>query len=371
MRKKHFESKNLPKLQLLILGIGFLSLTLSVFVTSTFAWFAVSSNPGVGNFHVSFDKNEDFALVAAKKGNDKIYLKDEDGDTNIDSISLEGYGNYEKGDELGLVTSSFQNRWLKEGIDSANTLPILRSSYYSPDFTNMPPIAGDGFFQFEFFFYSARDTYLYLAPSTFIVADHEANLITASKSTGLYSAEDLDQAAKAARVSFFSGDVDVEDGKVVEKGTTFKIFEPNVSKPSNTRFGGRLDLNGDGDYDFSNGKEVLFGECSNKDKIVYGGDIDKTLDVFNGNTREGVSPLNLKESISNGLEFASESTFTLNQLGLDDGTNPLLYIPAKTEQRLVVTIYLEGWDAQATNAIGYSTLNIKLAFNGLYKSKGV
>lgn len=235
----------------------------------------------------------------------------------------------------------------------------------------MPPIAGDGFFQFEFFFYSARDTYLYLAPSTFIVADHEANLITASKSTGLYSAEDLDQAAKAARVSFFSGDVDVEDGKVVEKGTTFKIFEPNVSKPSNTRFGGRLDLNGDGDYDFSNGKEVLFGECSNKDKIVYGGDIDKTLDVFNGNTREGVSPLNLKESINNGLEFASESTFTLNQLGLDDGTNPLLYIPAKTEQRLVVTIYLEGWDAQATNAIGYSTLNIKLAFNGLYKSKGV
>ncbi len=353
--------------QLFLVGLLSFSLTLAASVTSTFAWFAVSDSGKVK--FMDFNITETHAL--------KIGLKDSSGEVKYydslnDNILSEHYPSYHAGSALADTSSMYQDLWLNENTNYETALPVLREAYSKDGNHHSSNVATSGFFQFEFYFLADSDMYLFLDyEDTYAKALHDENLKTASTSKDV-TVEELDNIVNATRVSFFS-----KDG--------FYIYEPNQLHSSNTTFGGALDAtekDGYYDYDSDTSKEIVYGEYDDESTLVYdeASSTDSDLDVpgaratcFNAKHKAGVQRFNYNKSVENGLSFKKEETYTLEQLSLKDGqgsydpTNvfPIARLKENQATRVVVTIYLEGWDLDVTEAIGNGAFTLALGFTGL------
>ena len=180
--------------------------------------------------------------------------------------------------------------------------------------------------------------------------------------------KDLDNVVNATRVSFFS-----KDG--------FSIYEPNALSSSHTTFGGILDATTkDGYYDYDeNNREIVYGEYDANTTLVYDSpeETDSSLKgkatCFNAIHKAGVERFNLEKSKENGLSFKKEKTYTLEQMSIskEDGQfdkenmRPIALLKREEPTRVVVTIYLEGWDYDVTEAIGNGSFTLGLSFRGL------
>ncbi len=353
--------------KLLLVGLLSFSLTLAASVTSTFAWFAVSDSGKVK--FMNFKINENHAL--------KIGLKDSENEIHYydslnDSILHEYYPSYNAGAALADTSSMYQDLWLNENTDYDTALPILRAAYSKNGNYHQSEIATSGFFQFEFYFLADSDMYLFLDyEDTTIRALHDENAKTADALRDI-TVEDLDNIVNATRVSFFS-----KDG--------FYIYEPNQLHSTNTVFGGALDATTkDGYYDYNEytNKEIVYGEYENESSLVYDDPLEEDSDLdtpgaratcFNAKHKAGVKRFNYNKSVENGLSFKKEKTYTLEQLSLKDSqgtydsstTYPLARLKENVPTRVVVTIYLEGWDLDVTEAIGNGAFSLNLGFTGL------
>lgn len=330
------------------MGLALFSLTLSAFVTSTVAWFAVSDYLRVENIEISFE------------GQDiQIGQKNAEG-----SIS---WGNSVSSDEqiyLEPVSSMFQEN---------NHLDYATKQF--PTFANPYPqssgnhgdtgIATRGFHQMEVFLKCEVGTYVYLDPSTSIKANDTMNRIIAGE-TGK-SLNELNNVENAMRVHFYSQDASI-------------IYEPNVTESSHTKLGGLLDVqfwDGYYDYNSSSMEELLYGEYNNNAVLYYddpsGADVshpetDSLRDGFKGKTKAGVKHLNLEKSISQGgLRIKEEQTYALNELGV--GGQEIVYLYPNRVTRLVVTFYLEGWDLDCSSELIDAAFSADLNFIGLQKPK--
>lgn len=160
----------------------------------------------------------------------------------------------------------------------------------------------------------------------------------------------------------------------------YYIVDPTKQSGESTVFGGRLDNDRDGYFDAyytTNGdaKEVIYGEVNDRSKIVYSDAPNQSSeqpthptseDHYFGNSFEGVSKNNVytfdeTASINNGLEFAKEESFSLEDINSE--TNKLL-IPCYGNKptEIVVSIYLEGWDLDCINSTMGASFSTKLSF---------
>ena len=88
---------------------------------------------------------------------------------------------------------------------------------------------------------------------------------------------------------------------------------------------------------------------------------------------DSISSLNKEKSEAAGLSFKKETTYTIEELGLGEGQGsfdsstmtPLAKLRSGESKRLVVTIYLEGWDLDVVESIGNGSFNLNLGFKGL------
>lgn len=351
--------------KLFVVGLLAFALTLAASVTSTYAWFAVTEAGSVSFAKLSI--GEDHSL--------QIGLKESDGnityyDTIDDKILKNHFSNYVPGSPLSDTSSMYQDLWLNEDTDYETALPILRNAYSTNGDHHKSEVATSGFYQFEFYFKADSDMYLFLDyTDTYCNPLHEVNQKLADSSNGSISVTDLDNVVNATRVSFFS-----KDG--------FTIFEPNQLSSSKTVFGGILDAtikDGYYDYDTSSKKEIVYGEYDDDAELVYDSayDTDSTLvgraTCFNAIHKAGVERFNYEESVAKGLSFKEEKTYTLNQLAIKqsqgqydkESMRPLAKLKENTPTRVVVTIYLEGWDLDVTEAIGNGSFTLALGFRGL------
>ncbi len=365
--KPHYKAKNsiMSNRKLFVVGLLAFALTLTASVTSTYAWFALSD---AGK--VSFTK-----LVIGEDHSLQIGLKEEDGnisyyDSVNDSILQSHFLNYVAGSPLADTSSMYQDEWLNENTDYETAFPVLRSAYRVNGDHHKSEIADNGFYQFEFFFKADSDMYLFLDYTGTVCSPlHELNQKLADSSNGSVSVKELDNVVNATRVSFFS-----KDG--------FIIFEPNQLSSSRTVFGGALDAtvkDGYYDYDSRTGKEIVYGEYDDESTLVYepSKDTDSTLEgratCFNAKHKAGIQSFNYEKSVENGLSFKQETTYTLNQLAInqsqgqfdEETMKPIAKLKQNAPTRVVVTIYLEGWDLDVTEAIGNGSFTLALAFRGL------
>lgn len=348
---------------LFLAGILSFALTFAASVTSTYAWFEVSEHAKVSQLDFSIRDEADL----------EIGLKNEDGGYDyyhsIDDRILEThFARYHANSELNDLSSNYQSLWLNEDTNPEVDFPILRRSYALKENPHQIFVAQSGFYQFEFFLKSNRDMYLFLdSERCYATPLHELNMATANASKEAVTAETLDRIVNACRVSFYSS-----------RG--FFIWEPNVEVSSNTVFGGALDLNGDGYYDDYNGKEIVYGEYDDNAPLIYDEASSednpvpsKTRSSFYASHKAGIAPFNREKSEAAGLSFAKETTYTLADLSIPKGTvqydagtmHPLLALKTGIPTRLVVTIYLEGWDLDMIDSIGEGHFTLGLGFQGL------
>ena len=160
----------------------------------------------------------------------------------------------------------------------------------------------------------------------------------------------------------------------------YYIVDPTKQSGESTVFGGRLDNDRDGYFDCyhttsGEAKEVIYGEVNDRSKAVYSEQPNQSSETpthptseahYFGNSFEGVSKNNVytfdeTASINNGLEFAKEESFSLEDINSE--TNKLL-IPCYGNKptEIVVSIYLEGWDLDCINSTMGASFSTKLSF---------
>lgn len=352
------------------------SFTLSALVTSTFAWFKVADTLIASNIAIDFYKNEDFSIGLKKDGQTTFFdSTDSSGTPSIDNTTLKEYcPGYEPTDLLDL-SSMYGSDWLNSSTVFANTKPQLKIGYSAGSNPHETATALAGYMQFEFYFRSGKNMYLFLSENTSLVANEAANQKLADIYG--YKVANLNKVQDCLRVSFYSE-------------SAFYIYEPNVTTSSNTAFAGRLNTGApiSSYYDIdSNHNEILYGEYNYADSqlsLKYDeasraavpssedltGFISGTNPIANGG-------LDIDKSISEGhLSIAHEKTYTLSELSkVDEKAYPLVYIPAydetkpETIKRVVVTVYVEGWDLDVVNSVESGVFDLNLAFKGYYKSK--
>lgn len=330
------------------MGLALFSLTLSAFVTSTVAWFAVSDYLRVENIAITFEGQE--IQIGQKDANNEI-----------------NWGEKVTSDEqiyLTPVSSMFQNNdatnyAIKQNPTFANQYPQSSGNHGDTG------IATKGFHQMEVFLKCEVGTYLYLDESTAIKANSTMNRVIAGE-TGK-SLEELNNVENAMRVSFYSQDASL-------------IYEPNVKESSHTKLGGLLDVqpwDGYYDYNSSSMEELLYGEYNNDAILYYDSpsaddethpEVEALRDGFKGKTKKGVKHLDLEKSIKDGgLEIKEEQTYTLEELGV--GGQEILYLYPGVTTRLVITFYLEGWDLDCSSDLIDSAFSADINFIGLQKPK--
>lgn len=348
-------------------GVAVLAFSISVLATSTYAWYKLADLLVVDSIAVKYAGSEAFKIGMKDSSGTLQYPNYVDMNTPqvIDNSALKEYAGFTGNEVLKPVSGMYQNLWLNSSTVFESTVPTFRSDYFGVSNIHEANLAAKtSYLQFEFYFYCDRDCYVFLADSSALTANHQDNLAIANANH--IAVSDLDKVANSTRISFYSEDA-------------YTIWEPNVTKSSQTPFAGRLNLTNDDDYfDTKDGKEILFGEYT-ADHLVYDEAGRSTSMSGSGTAFDALSDPNAqaldlaKSQSEGGLVIQNEQSYSRADLALTDDTRStdraLAYCPMGVAKRVVVSLYIEGWDRDTIETIGYAKFSLNLAFTGLLKSK--
>ena len=356
--------------KLLLLGIAIFGITLSAFVTSTVAWFEISNSLQASNIGITYQDSKGQLEIGMKKNADDEITYAE----SINQDTLETYSSYKRKDLLDQVSSMYSSKWNTATSEFSSTVPEFRTTYTDVASYHEGAVATSGYYQFEFYLKAREDTYLFLSSDTSCEASHDNNVSIAKslndsgKFSGL-TATMLDKVQDCVRVSFYTE-------------TGYYIYEPNVDESSKTAFAGPLNVkNNDSYFDYVDDKETLYGEY-NYDKATLIYDEASTTDsvlsgtatAFNAIHKAGIKPIDMAKSESEGgLVIASEDSHPLSYYELptdaasfdSETMHPLMKLKAYQPQRMVMSVYIEGWDKDVIDSIGAAEFNLNISFNGL------
>ena len=342
MNDKKRQVKLIVAIMLGVISLGITSLSFS------YAWYASSSRVEVSGVDIYIRSERNLRLSQTI-----------DGDYQNDLVHHQ--------DEFGMFdpcSSMFQSTWYDE-----KAMEPVFYKYNNPlieaNGTPKPIIASHGLYSQTLFLKVDDDAYITLDKEMIKLDVNEK--LNAQKAKLLasqnpeYSEEQylerLNSLKKCLRMSILIPDED------------YRYFIIDPYKEGETYFGGRLDLEKTGYYSYhsmSDGLqyETVFGEIKNRDKIVYDeasptdGQRVGELTSFNSATKADVKPFNLEKSLANGIEIAKEESITLDEVEEE------IVIPMYHEKpkRVVVSIYMEGWDLDCTNAHMGSNFDLGVAF---------
>lgn len=325
--------------------------------TSTLAWFSIGSYTRVRDLTFSY-KGAELSARLKISGSSGYILPDEQN-------------RFRFSDEFSFspVSGMFQDSWYSPSLDPEKDYPSLCQGYSDfDDCVRETPAAerNNHFVSLEFYFTSTSGVYLFLDSSTLLSADREANLKAVSGD--IEEAARLDKIESACRLSFFSN-------------MGYCVYEPNVEESSGTYYGGRLNVRpADGYWDADeNGREILYGEYSDQalEELEYSpsgpSEPKNPFLTLDGSSKEGnlaITEESLAKVEQEGL-IAKEKSYTLSEL-LPNASmkRPLLYVPSNSTRRLVVSLYLEGWDEDCELSLASATLAASISFTGVYAPKG-
>ena len=345
---KHYRKKGLSTRKLFALASVTFASAIAVSATSTYAWYAITEKFHIVGLKMTIDHDNLTFRLGKKDGGVIHYQEDE-------PYSLKDFG-YED-PTLGNISNMFHDEYPSSYDPTFN--PYFYTGYRPGGPVTKTTVTDDrfegGFVQLEFFLEVSQDALIYLTPSSKATPAREANAETA-REKGL-NADDLDRVTEASRISFYS-----EYGYVVaELGETHEQVD----------YAGELDLFGDGYFDAdSSGKETLFGQYSGTPS--YGEPLQEDehvpfgvkQDIFHaahkaGNRKINAGSYTAKQEIAHPLSYyAFEDGY--------GGAHPVAVAKAGKENRLVVSVYLEGWDHDMTSSLIYASFGFDLGFIAVF-----
>ena len=297
-----------------------------------------------------------------------------------------------------LDLSPVQKEFVFVPVSSMNKKAWMENKGVTPKFVDCssPNVLSDGIPYVEETTYGFFQKKLYLMTNMdyYVTLDTNPESLTRS----LFEANDEVNTARAQQLKRDNPDWTMEVSEIKEKldnlvnclrvsilvteedHYNYYIVDPTKQSGESTVFGGCLDNDRDGYFDCyhttsGEAKEVIYGEVNDRSKIVYSDAPNQSSeqpthptseDHYFGNSFEGVSKNNVytfdeTASINNGLEFAKEESFSLEDINSE--TNKLL-IPCYGNKptEIVVSIYLEGWDLDCINSTMGASFSTKLSF---------
>lgn len=373
----------------IIIAISSFLIASSCLAVSSYAWFSIGAQLAVDNydFHMSSAGDISIGLKINSETLAEKYHKNigdiyypTDGVIN-DSL-LKEFNQYNDDTRLFSATASYEDEWLLDDtIADDQKKPILRKVPTPFDINGKKIIteeeANKYYYQLELYVKANRPMYIYVDEQTLITPDKEKNkqeaLLNSDKGV---DENQLNKIVDSLRVSFYTS-------------SNYFIYEPAPRIKDNeiipTRMFGKLDLyNTDGYYDYNiqTNKEFLFGEYKNVDKIVYdmsgadkGNDLPTISNGLLANTKDGVMPVDIAKSIDNGIEGKYQETHSLKEISAkyDDEKRRFSLFTSGGEgeydnnpaaQRVIVTIWSEGWDEDSISFPSSSHFNMNLVFGG-------
>ena len=375
--------------RILIAGVLTTALAFATSVTATYAWFSLDAQQKDQIVKFGMAELPDMTLEMGYYGKDgKTTYSTEENPLKFDEAGLKQYfaeSGYDPSKPLDPVTG------LSSENDSQTGKPLLTSAYrggldpktFLYEDGSRPKEVGT-YYQFEFAFRCAQDCWLYLSPQSHITPGDNANKF--DKETGLPLDEaKLDEAVHALRVRFTGYD---EQGNVSSDFVTLPTVLPkegqNLTREEGKEiddvyYGGVANLSASkGYYDVRDGQEVVYGQrgeqtifqkdAEGKDLLGDGVAVEGG-DFLHAGHALGAKVVDVAAMKAQGL-IEKENAKSFSAYTLEDGvgqtsSSALLSLKAKRSQKLVVTVYLEGWDPYCTNDIGNAAMSLDLVFTGL------
>ena len=326
-----------------VISIGITSLSFS------YAWYASSSRAEVSGVDISIRSERNLVISPTRDGEYKSELK------------------YQELNESSLFdpcSTMYKGDWMNKKPDYPE---FYRYDMPFVDKNGKPShsLAEKGLYTQELFLKVDDNAYITLDKDMFkLRANTEKNKARAEFIKSQYPnltveeiTERLNTLERCMRVSILVPDED-----------DYKFYIIDPYKDGITYYGGREDLEKTGYYSYyirnSVMYETVFGEVNNRDKIIYGetSQVDSELigeeTSFNARTKANVHPFDYQASIDNGMEIVPENSVTLEEVEEE------VIIPMYHEEpkRIVVSIYMEGWDLDCTNAHMGGSFDVEFGF---------
>lgn len=341
---------------LFLLGtIGVIGLSISF----SLAWYAYGDTLKVQTVNIELDTDRDLK-ISTSSALDSFKDKLVQGEDDIKMIDLF----YPVSSMLDTSSHSTSN-WIEQKASK----PEFRNSSNTENLhgESIASVIDYGFYSQEFYLLCDDDVYVTLDANTSkFLPDEEENKLVAKQEVGKQKYEglteqeilkELNDLTKCLRISILDPDIE-----------TYKYTIIDPYKEGTTKLGGLLDNSANGYYDTyvaddSETYEIIYGEVYNRDKLVYnditGIDVETTgrLNAFNAKHLGSAHLYNEEASTLNGFRIATENSLSLNDL---KGVDSKLRIPVKANEpkKIVLSVYLEGWDKDCINStMGASFIN--------------
>ena len=333
------------KKRLVVGGFGLLCALGVTSISMSLAWYASGTRLLVSGLDVTFIGSKEIKIGVTKDGEFKESLGEE----------LNQIENYYP------VSSMFSSLWL----DNKESTPKFRNSYRSVDPNDKSTyqestLATGGYFQ--------QELYLYSEHRVWITIDKEMINFTPDEN------KNKERASRLADTSAMSYEEILTDLNSVTNSLRFSVLTPDEDdyhyyivdpyKESDTYLCGTLDNTQDGYFDNVDGHEVVFGEYDKEEEIVFDspGSEDSVLEgrqtVFNAKHKKGVKSFNSSQLNENKLGAHKENSIARNDI---EGA---IEIPLEAQEpkKIVVSLYLEGWDRDNVDYSAYGSFNATVGF---------
>ena len=343
---------------ILTLGVGIIALG-TIGVGASVAWYINSNNLYVNAIDITISS-----------GPELLISRSTDLDSFVSELDL---SSEPKKSDFAPVTGAYSSSWINNKADK----PVFyddTSNFIFAENGSRKITSELGYYQETLYLYSDTTADVIIDPSnTYLKANASFNNAYAQEiketanqenvssdylkyrdMTVEQIAERLNKLPEAMRFSVL-----VPDEEVYQYG----IIDPNKDQTKIVEYGGLLDVNIDGYFDsFHDGnvnKEHFYGDINDPNKIVYAESelndsdyVDPTKDTsaFNARHEANVQRFDKEASLNNGLVINKEPSLGLYDFSPMKENKPFVIRCNEYEPRkIVLTIYIEGWDLESVN----------------------
>ncbi len=353
----------------LISGLFLGMIAMSVISLSfSIAWYASATALRVDPVNITIDSDRELKISVVEdpsKFTDKLEYKDLDDDAG----------------RFAPVSSVFSYAWM---ATRASKPVFYDQSYYWGS-------VGEPDHRAAYFGYFTKDLYLSADDDVYVTIDMEETKIVpnqdynekfadehADEYPNLTRQEIINRLGEISKAMRFSILVPLAEGDE-DSVYSYSVIDPNrTANDIKAVFGGPLDNRNDKNdhcYDtfLENGElyETVYGDVNDRSLIVYSdllsgdekeyeGDENSAFDAIH---KAGTHKFDEKASLANGMKFAEENSYSKQEL-LDHPD--LIKIPVSRDpnkpRKIVVSVYLEGWDKRSVNSTMGASFLANLSF---------
>ncbi len=348
----------MKKRNLLIALFASINALLVASIGLSLAWYVSGSILYIQQINISF------------RGDKKIYVGLDDNEENFKETIKFDDKNYFP------ISSMFSEEW----IDRKASKPQFRGEYTAISHSNPNSYTKSDLVEEENGYFS-KELYLYCESNVVLTVDSEQTTFTPDEEANERKARSL------ANENESKEDI-LKDLNDVVKSLRYSILIPNEEdyhyyivdpyKEEDTYLCGLMnyDDNSNKYYDSYHEEEeryeYFYGEYNDESLIIYDEPLEEDTEQvgrpskFNAVHQAGVHTVNMEDSLSNGFIPKVEESLSLDKAdikteqGYENGVRIKLkaFIPTK----IVLSLYLEGWDLDNTSYVEQGEFNANIKF---------